>query len=1162
MLRTAGFLFVVAGSVLAETQNGVVRSGGQAIPGATVTAICGTDKITTVTDDAGRFEMGGLPSTPCKFYISMFGFESAQRDATASSNPLTFDLNLQTRATLATEPNAPTQTASTAPATADQASSQTTQPGRRGFGRGGPGRGGFGGPGRGGFPGGPQAAQGAAQNQGGQNQAAGQNNAVAGAANGRGGGRGFQNLNLVQNGDALEAGDVVPSFNGENEDAGGANAAFLVNGSLSQGVQAQPGDNFGLGGPGGFGPGGFGGPGAAGNLFAAQNGTADGAANIAQLGGGPGGPGGGGPGGGGFGGGGFGGGGGGRGGGGFGGGRGGGFGGRGGRGGGPNRNFQFGNRINRGRRNQFQGNVFYTFGNSVLNARPYSFTSPTTLSGAELPKAAYNYNRFGFSGGGPLVIPHLFSGDKTFWFVNYNGIRSKTGFDDVSTVPTAAERSGDFSALSTIINYPGTTTPFANNMIPASMLNPAAVSLLQYIPLPNAPGIRNNYQLIGANPTNSDNLQTRINQTITTKDALDVNLNYQHRDSDTIQPFGFADPTRGYGLSSALTYRRTISQTLINSVVWNFSRNLNYTLSAFSYGPNIEGNLGIMGVFPTPAQYGPPTIQFTNFGTLSDGLPSSTRLQTSSLNEQLIQIHGKQTITYGVGFQRRQNNITTNTNARGTFNFTGVETGYDFSDFLLGLPYQSSEITYLNNNDARYLRESVVNAFATDDYRLRSNLTINAGLRWEFFDPYTEKYNQMADLDFTPGFTQVAQVLPGQTGPYSGQFPNGFIKPDYKLFSPRIGIAWKPWKSKQIVVRSGYGIYFNGSIYGTLAQRLVGQPPFATTTQLFQSAATPLTLENGFPLETSDQIANTYVVDKNYHPGYSQNWTTSIQTTFARNYVFTVGYNGIKGTDLDVLQLPNRAPLGTPQLLVQSSLAIPYAGEFTYDNSIGNSSYNALQLQLQRRLSRNASFQILYTFSKAIDDTSTLGGGPVLIPNDLAAERALSPFDQRHTLRVNYNFQSPIGNNRSGFEATMLRGWTIGGVLTATSGTPFTATINGDSSGTGYTGDARAEATGLPVGNGSGFFNTAAFTVPAAGTFGDAGRDTIPGIAQFTLTASFFRSFRIDDKRRIEFRIDSTNPINHVNITQINTTVGSIQYGLPTNAGAMRSMTATVRLRF
>jgi hypothetical protein len=138
----------------------------------------------------------------------------------------------------------------------------------------------------------------------------------------------------------------------------------------------------------------------------------------------------------------------------------------------------------------------------------------------------------------------------------------------------------------------------------------------------------------------------------------------------------------------------------------------------------------------------------------------------------------------------------------------------------------------------------------------------------------------------------------------------------------------------------------------------------------------------------------------------------------------------------------------------------------------------------------------------------------------------------------------------------------VGGTLTATSGTPHTAIVTGDPSGTAYTGNDRAEATGLAVTSGSGFFNPLAFVVPVSGTFGNAGRDTIPGIPNYTLNASFFRSFRVDEKRRIEFRIDSTNTLNHVNINSINTTVGSIQYGLPTGAAGMRSVTATVRLRF
>jgi hypothetical protein len=1184
MLRKSWLVFVVAGLAVAETQSGKVRSGPQVIPGATVTANCGGQIITTVTDDAGNFEIGGLPNTPCTFSVGMFGFEPVSKDAAASSTPLTLDLKLQTHATLppvetpvAPKPASPAEvTAQTPAAPADNGQQQAANANGGGRGRGGFGRGG----GRGGFGrGGPEAGPGDTRQAGIPRPGTQPGGRGPGRGGPNGQGNTFQNLDLVQNGEIPVEAEIVPDTGAGGTDAGGANQAFLVNGSLSQGVLPQAGDAVGLGGPGlGFGPGGPGGPGDAGNPFGAPGGAAGDNGPQAAL---PGGPGGGGPGpgfagggpGGGFAGGGPGGGG--RGGGGFaGGGRGGGRG----RGGPPNRNVQFGNRINRGRGRQFQGSIFYTFGNSVLNARPYSFTAPTEVNGQELPKAGYASNRFGFSGGGPLSIPHLFSSDKTFWFVNYTGSRSKNGFDDITTVPTAAERGGNFSALSIPINMPGTTTPFLNNTIPTSMLSQAVTGtsgvpgLLSYIPLPNAPGVKNNYQLIGTNPSNNDNLQVRINQTITAKDALDINFNFQHRNSQNIQAFGFADPTSGYGVSGSLTYRRTFSRTLINSLVWNFSRNLSKTLSAFSYGANIEGNLGIAGPEPTPAQYGPPTISFTNFGSLTDSAPSSTRSQTSSLNDNLIQIHGKQTLTYGFGFQRRQNNITSDANARGSFNFNGVQTGYDFADFLLGLPYQTSVVTYLNNNEARYLRETTFSGFATDDYRVRSNLTINGGLRYEFFGPYTEKYNHMTNLDFAPGFTTVAQVLPGQTGPYSGPFPDGFIKPDYKMVSPRIGIAWKPWKSKQIVVRSGYGIYFNGGVYSNLAQRLLAQPPFAVTTQLLTSTANQLTLQKGFPVEASDLIANTFAVDKNYHPGYAQNYTASIQETFARIYVFTVTYSGVKGTHLDVLQLPNRAPLGTPQLSVQSSLRIPNTSEFTYDNSVGNSNYNALQLSLARRFSRFVSFQALYTYSKAIDDSSTLGGGAVLIPNDISNERALSPSDQRHTLRLNYNLQSPISNTRTGTLATLLRGWTIGGVLNATSGTPFTATVNGDPSGTGYTGNARAQATGLPVSSGSGFFNTAAFTVPALGTFGDAARDTIPGIPRYTLTASFFRSFRIDDKRRIEFRIDSTNPLNHVAITGISTSVGSVsaagaivpnaQYGLPVNAGAMRSVTATVRLRF
>jgi hypothetical protein len=1128
MLRSSCLVFMFIAIAAADVQTGVVRSGGQAIPGATVTAVCGADRITTVTDAAGRFEIGGLLAKgSCSFAVAMFGFEAVERQSAISATPLNFDLKLRARATLPQTQSAPQQ-AQNKPNSPSPAPARTQSPA-------GPGRGGFG-PGRGG--------QFARRNPNGQTP----------NADARGG---FQNLSLIGNGEPAEDGQIEPVPGSTDANAGNASEAFVLNGSLSQGVQAQPGDGMGMGGPGGFGPGGPGGFGPGGQNVAF--GEAPG-----------GGPGGGGPGAGpgGFGGGG-------RGGGGFGGGGRGGFGGgRGGRGGQfANRNAQFGNRINRGRGRTFQGSAYYTFGNSVLNARPYSFTSPQLLNGEQVPKSGYAYNRFGFSGGGPLRIPKLFSSDKTFWFVNYTGQRTKSPVDNALTVPSAAERTGDFSGIPNIIYNPFTNSPFAGNVIPSSMINPAAAGLLKLIPGANAPGVVNNYQLITSTPTNSDNLQVRINQTISQKDRLNVNFSLQHRNSDSISSFGFLDPTHGYGLSSNLTYSRTFSRYLINNASFTFSRNISNQLSYFSYGQNIAGELGITGVTDSPIVYGPPTVNFTNFGGLSDAAPSTTRAQTTGASDSVINIRGKHTLTFGAGVQRRQNNITTYANGRGSYTFTGAVTsqigadgltvngtGYDLADFLLGRPQGTSVVDYTNN--AFYFRETAVNSYVSDDWRWKSNLTIIAGLRWEYFSPFNEKYGRLSNLDVAPGFTAVAPVTPGENGPYSGTYPSGLMNPDYKLFSPRIGIAWKPWKDKQIVIRTGYGIYYNGGVYSQFANRLAIQPPFVDTVSLATSVAQPLTLENGFATIPTQTILNTWAVAKNYQPGYAQSWNFSIQKTLPRSFVLEVAYQGTKGTDLDVFLAPNRATPGSV-FTAQQRLPIANATAFTYDESVGNSIYNAGQLRLTRRFANHMSFNMIYTLSKSLDNTSALNGNSVVQwENNLALERGLSSFDQRHNLRLNYMLQSPVSSQRNGFGWNLLRGWTVGGTFSASSGTPYTAIVIGDTAGTGVIGNLRAQATGASVSGGSGFFNTAAFTTPASGTYGDAARNTIPGIPYYSLTGSFFRSFRIDDKRRIEFRIDSTNPLNSVEIRGINTTVGSINYGIATSAAAMRSVTATARLRF
>jgi hypothetical protein len=710
------------------------------------------------------------------------------------------------------------------------------------------------------------------------------------------------------------------------------------------------------------------------------------------------------------------------------------------------------------------------------------------------------------------------------------------------------------------------------------MLNPTALALLKYFPLPNAVSTRSNYQLIGANPSNNDNLQVVVNQTLTTKDRLTANVSFQDRNSATTQTFGFKDPGNGSGLNSSLVYSRTINRNFTNSLTLSLSRNITKQFSYFSNTTDIEGALGIGGVFDTPLTYGPPTVTFQNFQSLSDGTPSINRAQTTGLTDVLLQIHGKHSISYGALFQRRQTNTITNSGARGSFGFTGVETeqiganglpvagtGYDFADYLLDLPYQTSVNRYLNGDNSYYYRESVGSVYVSDDFRWKTNFSITSGLRWEYYGPFTEKNNRMANLDIAAGYTGVAVVTPGQTGPLTNiQYPSGLIKPDYKLFSPREGIAWKPFKKgkmSSLVVRAGYGIYYTGGVYSAFTSRLGVEEPFVYSVNETNTASNPLTFANGFSAPAGQAIQNTFSVDPNYKPAYAQSWNLNMQDTFWKNYVFQIGYQGTKGTHLDVVESPNRAPLGSAKN-TQTSLAIPYAGTFEEDISVGNSNYNALQLSFLRRQARNRSFNITYVFAKAIDDTSTLGGGVVQIVNDIRAERGLSNYDVRHRLTANYQIQSPVGPDRTSWKWDALRGWQLNGNITATSGSSYTATVSGDPSGTGIPGQARAEATGLPVTNGSGYFNPAAFAVPANGTYGDAGRNTIPGIPTFTMNASINRTFRFQERHRLTLSVTSSNPLNHVNVTAIGTVIGSVNEGLPTGASGMRTLTVQTRFVF
>ena len=842
----------------------------------------------------------------------------------------------------------------------------------------------------------------------------------------------------------------------------------------------------------------------------------------------------------------------------------------------------FGNR--RRMQSAYTGSVVVNANNSALNAAPFS------LNGQNVPKPSSQRVNIAGNVGGPLRIPKLVKNDKWFVYLTLQGAWNHAASQRVGTLPTAAERGGDFSAV-TIRNAPVTIfdpsggAPFPGNLIPGARFNAASVGLLKYFPQPTSSVALQNYTIGISQPSYNHAVGVRLSGSVSTKDRLNFNQQYSGNHSDAQQLFGFLDTASGYGMSSNAAWSHSFKPRFNNNASFAFSRNVSRSTPYFAYTENVAQTLGITGTDQEPIDYGPPNLTFTNFSGLSDGTASLNRNQTANFTDTVTYVlQRKHNLQFGFGYRRMQQNSLSYANSRGSFGFSGLltsqlngngqpleGTGMDFADFLLGLP-QSSSVRINNSNN--YFRGWALNWFAQDDFRVSRGLSLNFGLRYEYFSPYTELRGHLANLDLSPGMTAVQQVTPlDPHGAYSGEFPSSLVNPDRNNYSPRFGFAWRPSQKHSRVVHGGYSIFYSGSAYGGIAARMAAQPPFATTASLTTSTGNLLTLQNGFALLPSQTITNTYAIDKNYRLAYAQTWAFAVQQTLPHNLLAEVEYIGTKGTGLDVQEQPNRAAAGSP-LNAAQNLQIANATGFTYESSEANSIYHAGQVRLTRRFSRGMSAMALYTFSKSIDDASTFGaGGATLVQNpfDLSAERGLSTFDHRHNLSLTYMASSPVGIHgwwrNGGWKTRALSGWTVQGTFTANSGAPLTAFVSGNIANVGGIaafGNSRAEATGLPIsGGGYPYFNLPAFTTPPPGQFGNAGRTTIPGPIVIGLNSSLNRAWRFGDTRRqLQLRLSANNVLNHVEITGWGTTVNSATYGLPTAASGTRTVQAMMRFSF
>ena len=1112
-----GLAWLLAGSLLASLgmaseYHGTVNAGGQPLPGATVSAARGDSKIVTTTDEKGAFSFRDLPDGNWTIDVEMLGFEKLTREVGVAPDapPPAWDMKFLSEAALT---GGLDHGGSVVPPTRAANS----------------------------FPAAPPATRSTARAD-------------------------FQRTSVTQSAESSTFSSEGTIKTEEAADLSQSSAnSFIVQGSVSSAAGMGAQNDWGPPGGPGMMPmmmGGMGAPGAEGLP------GAPGAAMASAGGGGRGGPGGGGPPGGMMGG---------PGGGGPpgmggpGGGRG-GFegGGRGGRGGpawqGRPNAMAFGNN-RRDPRNSYMASANFSLDNSVWDARTFSVT------GANVAKPSNAIGRGGVMFGGPLQIPGLISASKRILFtLNLEFQRNRTGtVSDPATVPTALERTGDFSQSAYTIYDPSTGSPFPGNRIPATRLNSTSLALLDYYPNPNLPGAVRNYQTSWTGGNNSHNLNSRIsNVRIGGKDRLNFGLGYQGSNTVTPNLFQFIDTGSGRAINSNLAWAHNFSTTLINNVNYTFSRMRQESSPYFADRENVADSVGILGTSQNPMNWGPTSLSFTNFAGLSDGNASLNRNQTSSVGDSLLWVRGRHNLTFGADYRRQQFNQFADTNGRGAYSFTGSATsllvdgvaqsgtGYDLADFLLGIPATAS-IRY--GNPDKYLRGGGYDFYINDDWRITSRFSLILGLRWDYAAPVTELYNRLVNLAIAPGFSGITAVEPGTAG-----LSSGLINPDRNNFSPRIGFAWRPSTKGSLVVRGGYGIYYNTSVYNLVASNMAQQPPFAQSLSVSGSAADPLNIQSAFLQATTQASTSTFAVDPNYRIGYAQTWNLSIQHDLPLHMFGTIGYLGTKGTRLDQQFIPNSVAPGAVESI--------YPHSFIYETSGGNSIYHAAQFQLNRRFTSGIMAHASYQFSKSIDDAGTGGRGQGNTPVaqdwlDLVAERGLSSFDSRHNLSLQIQYSTGMGVSGgtllNGWKGKLLKDWTVTSDINLHSGTPITALVGGNLSqigGTAVSNILRADATGLPVKAAGMLFNTAAFTAPLAGDWGNAGRNTIPGPTVFTLNGSLGRIIRFGERRSVDIQLRAQNALNHVTITNRGAVLGSSNYGLATTAAPMRTISVNVRFRF
>jgi outer membrane receptor protein involved in Fe transport len=804
--------------------------------------------------------------------------------------------------------------------------------------------------------------------------------------------------------------------------------------------------------------------------------------------------------------------------------------------------------------NAFHGTAYGFLRTKALDAR--NFFAPAGESAPD-----YSRGQFGGSLGGPIVA------NRTFFFADYEHTRLREGITRVANVPTLAERNGDFSqSLFPAPFNPFMQQPYPGGQIPPEFIHPIGRAIAALYPEPNRAAPLANFVSSPTLRNDADLFDVRLDHAL--REGATLTSRYSFNDSRFLEPFassvsvpGFGTdvPRRAQNLGASVT--QAFTPAWINEARFGYTR---VAIGVFqeNQGRSLNSEVGLPEISSNPRDFGLSQITVEGFTPLGDEFTTPQESVTDSFQiaDSLTWARGAHLVKTGGEFRWIRQSAYRDVQSRGFLNFSSrYLTGNALADLLLGFPLLTGGAVLDN---PQQLRAPAWSAFVQDDWRLFPNLTLTAGLRYEYVAPAADADDRVNLYD--PVSQQL--VPAGMAG-----IPRGGYEPDRNNFAPRIGVAWSPDAAGQTVLRGGYGLYFNQGALATGEGIYFNQPYFDFKLYALHldpsTGFPPLTLQDPFPQGYPALPTSATAYQRDLAIGWLEHWSLSLQRQLGQRRAVEIAYVGSRGHDLIAARDLNQP---APSPVMPNLRPNPQFDDITFIESRGSSEYNALQLKFQQQLDRGVSVLAAYTLGKSSDDASGFfaSAGDPNLPQDSRNpedEFARSSFDLRHRFSMSFAWELPFGS--------FLRDTELQGILTLQSGPPFTIALlpefdnsNTGRSTLGFGANDRPNVIGDPAlddPSADRWFSTTAFAVPPFGSFGDAPRNFLDGPAHQNINLGILKYLPIGmGEAQLQIRAEAFNLFNHANFHLPDAFLGSPTFGQVVSADSPRRCQFGLRLIF